>query len=700
MEDPMWSASGDDLIPFVLTPARLKQPTAEVPASVTVIDRDLIEAVGAQEVSELLRYVPGMLVAPEPLNNTDNVVYHGGTALVPTDMEVLIDGRAIYRAGLSSVTWSNLPVAVEEIQRIEVVRGPNSTAYGTNAYKAVINIITMHPEDTAGDQKINLTLGNNGYQHVHLQSGFEALGGFWRVTGVDRGTDHLDDGLDPERFGCSNGDDCADRRDSRFANVRGFYALPHGDSLDVALVASSSQRSVPDFDLDSNKVREAHHEIGFRYTSLLNEAHELKLSLYGTQYRREQTQRLYEGIAGAFDPELGALYRLNSDAAMQVVSGQQPTALDTSDPEQVALFTTLAQRYADPADFLIPVNAISRASTTEKRVDIELQDTYSPTSTLTVLSGIGFRYDNVYSYDYYKGEIDQTTSRIFANVNWHATDDWVLHSGAMAEISESYSPAKSFRAAANYLISPVQSFRLVYSQAAKTPDLIKEYAQWSYGVDYIETESPYATGDFYASFIADGGLDAEMIYSYELGYYGQSQLNGKAEWDIRLFREKLDGAHYLYPSIWADRVYSDNCIRYTGVEWQAEYQLSASSGLRTNGAYIQVDIHAEEGLSDGELLGMYAPFSQTLSWNQRWTSGLNSTLSLMVVEDMGEAGGHDNTVDFRRLNATVYGVRKAETLDVNWRLSLQRDFTSDPYLPGGASYTQATRVQATLGTRF
>ena len=162
-DDLLWSSQPGD-IPHVLTPVRLQQPTAEVPASVTVIDRDFMDTIGTKEVYELLRYVPGMLVAPEPLNNSVNVAYHGGPAIIPKSMEVLIDGRAIYRSGISGVAWASLPVAVEDIQRIEIVRGPNSTAYGTNAYKAVINIITIHPSDTAGENKVSGYLGNTGYQ--------------------------------------------------------------------------------------------------------------------------------------------------------------------------------------------------------------------------------------------------------------------------------------------------------------------------------------------------------------------------------------------------------------------------------------------------------------------------------------------------------------------------------------------------------
>ncbi|NIQ10450.1 MAG: TonB-dependent receptor plug domain-containing protein, partial [Gammaproteobacteria bacterium] len=65
-------------------------------------------------------------------------------------LQVLIDGRSVYTPFMSAVPWSFLGVEIEDINRIEIVRGPNSPVYGSNAYLASINIITKYPFQSEG----------------------------------------------------------------------------------------------------------------------------------------------------------------------------------------------------------------------------------------------------------------------------------------------------------------------------------------------------------------------------------------------------------------------------------------------------------------------------------------------------------------------------------------------------------------------
>ncbi|MHA5869085.1 TonB-dependent receptor, partial [Pseudomonas aeruginosa] len=74
---------------------------------------------------------------------------------------VLIDGRSVYRPGLASVDWSDLPLALEDVERIEVFRGPNTVSYGANALMGVINIITRAPGESPGT-RLKYTAGQRG----------------------------------------------------------------------------------------------------------------------------------------------------------------------------------------------------------------------------------------------------------------------------------------------------------------------------------------------------------------------------------------------------------------------------------------------------------------------------------------------------------------------------------------------------------
>lgn len=119
-------------VPEVLTATRLKQSPAEVPGSISVLDRELIVASGARDIPELMRLVPGMMVGYLS-GNQPTVNYHGTSMSGARRLQVLIDGRSVYRPGLASVDWSDLPLALEDVERIEVFRGPNTVSYGANA---------------------------------------------------------------------------------------------------------------------------------------------------------------------------------------------------------------------------------------------------------------------------------------------------------------------------------------------------------------------------------------------------------------------------------------------------------------------------------------------------------------------------------------------------------------------------------------
>lgn len=138
----------DDL-PIVLSVSRLAQHQSEVPGSVTIIDSDTIRHSGAREIVDLFRLVPGFQVGYS--GATPKVYYHGALDSFGQHLLVLIDGRSVYSPFLlGGVNWNNLPVALEDIERIEVLRGSNSAAYGSDAFLGVANIITKHPSQTRG----------------------------------------------------------------------------------------------------------------------------------------------------------------------------------------------------------------------------------------------------------------------------------------------------------------------------------------------------------------------------------------------------------------------------------------------------------------------------------------------------------------------------------------------------------------------
>jgi iron complex outermembrane receptor protein len=138
-------------VPIVLSVSRLPQRLDETPGAVSIIDRQMIRMSGARDVADLLRLVPGFRVSTSFESNTPQGSYHTNLTDFANHIQVLVDGRSVYSPLLQGGTGPGLQtVALEDIERIEVLRGSNSATYGGRAFLGTINIITRDPVDTQG----------------------------------------------------------------------------------------------------------------------------------------------------------------------------------------------------------------------------------------------------------------------------------------------------------------------------------------------------------------------------------------------------------------------------------------------------------------------------------------------------------------------------------------------------------------------
>lgn len=121
------------------------QRASDVPASLHIITADEIRRSGARDIPGVLRHVTGLNVTRWTNSGVDVSVRGYNSAFNPR-LLVMINGRQVYADHYGYVPWSVLPVALEEIRQIEVVKGPNSALFGFNAVGGVINIITFNPQ--------------------------------------------------------------------------------------------------------------------------------------------------------------------------------------------------------------------------------------------------------------------------------------------------------------------------------------------------------------------------------------------------------------------------------------------------------------------------------------------------------------------------------------------------------------------------
>jgi outer membrane receptor for ferrienterochelin and colicins len=135
------------------------QRAADAPANIEIITQDDIRRSGATTIPDVLAFVTGVDVRTYGLGAQD-VGIRGYNQASNPHLMVLINGRQVYMVDYGRIVWENLPVQLNEIRQIEVIKGPNSALYGFNAVGGVINIITYDPLR----EKVNVASAGGGTQ--------------------------------------------------------------------------------------------------------------------------------------------------------------------------------------------------------------------------------------------------------------------------------------------------------------------------------------------------------------------------------------------------------------------------------------------------------------------------------------------------------------------------------------------------------
>src|SRR5882762_3990759 len=133
----------------VTSVARKTETLSQSPAAIAVITEDDIRRSGAMSIPEALRLAPGIDAARLDANEWA-ISARGFNDVFANKLLVLQDGRTLYSPLFSGVFWDVQGTMLEDIDRIEVIRGPGATLWGANAVNGVINIMTKSAKDTQG----------------------------------------------------------------------------------------------------------------------------------------------------------------------------------------------------------------------------------------------------------------------------------------------------------------------------------------------------------------------------------------------------------------------------------------------------------------------------------------------------------------------------------------------------------------------
>jgi iron complex outermembrane recepter protein len=477
----------------------------------------MIRDSGAWELSEVMRLVPGMYVAYHTDNfySADSIVtYHG---LGYNRMQVLIDGRSVYSVLFGTVNWNDLPITLDDVERIEVVRGPASASYGSNSFAGVINIITQHPSETQGTV-ISTTYGTS------RREGLISYGGqrgdlVYRFTIAARNDDGLNDKIHspaphkPEDISWTLNK--YDNKKIRQLNWRSDYQVNANDNVETQFGYNGGPRQSGEYGDYQTIYKEAqNHFEQVRWRRALENNAELSVQAYHIQER-------------------------------------------------------INAKFADK-------NGFSNGDAIVRRYDLEVQHTLSPFKNIRMVYGANTRYDKVYA-PYYLGGRTQYLfgnfgfhlNRLFGNVEWSYSPNLTFNIGATRESNSITGNDFTPRFATNWQFSKGQVLRAGYTRATRAPAAYEQkFNDW--------LRSPLPVSQFPAlATIPD--ITPERVTSYELGYLTQL---GRASIDVRLFDERFsDLIGYSKLEKFTKFTLNNGEARIRGAEMQVKWPIDEATDL-------------------------------------------------------------------------------------------------------------------------
>jgi iron complex outermembrane receptor protein len=552
-------------LPMVSSASRMDQTMNRVPASVSIIDRDMIVASGAITWVDVFRLVPGFQ-AYYINGNRYGIGYHGFGEEFPNHLEVMINGRSIYEPAFSGIEWSSLGITLDEVDHIEVVRGSNAPAYGSNAFMGAINIVTLKPQQESGLHQ-RFTVGDRQTREGHIRYSAHHQKLDYRVS-VNY---QHNEGFPAVSSGDSPGP-MEDGKESIGFNIRGMYTPNIANTFDLEAGFNHNNSGWGDVDHPDEYTR-----VNFKsqYQSLkwrheLNTTDDLKLHYY------------HNKLEGDNFVNQGLLSDLLTEE-LNIPIG----------PDDVKPFLQAA--FSDPTLDIEDQYFITGFLHTEsERHDLELEHHLKLSDKLRATWGAGLRYDRVEGQTIFGHNDDETLTsrRLFGNLEWRPFQHWTFNAGLMLEDNSLVDTIGSGRIAANYHINPHHTLRFSYAQGKRSPTLVEAK---EFNADIIDNQILVS-----AIRRSDPNLKEERLKSFEVGYLAQYPHQGLTL-DVRLFREEVRDAFEVYQQLADIGLHNFNpgdnfSVRnniaesdMTGAELQLRYQPDNKTLLTAHYGYRDVD---------------------------------------------------------------------------------------------------------------
>ena len=578
-------------MPVVLSVSRLPQRLDETPGAVTILDRDMIRRSGARDVADLLRLVPGFQTSASFEGVAPLASYHGGFDAYSNRIQLLIDGRSAYSPYFIGTVAPGLQtVALQDIERIEVLRGSNSAAYGARAVLGVINIVTRHTGDTLGAQA-SVTGGENRIRDAQARLGWGEEGATYRLT--------------------------MDRRAS--AGLVGEYGLNQLDHVSFRSDLSpdaSTQVQLRAGGMRVTSGRGIEGAIG----------NPLRDSSFGSTYLQlDWSRSLGEDEDLAFTASRTQEYYKDSFVY----------ALQKLPVKNAALI------FAPNDTYTVGIGGHASNDT------VSLQHTFRSSPALRIVWGGELRRERVVSPPLYDTAAAFVTdfTRVFANAEWRMHPALVLNAGAMSEKSSDSGDSLAPRVMLNWHAAEGQTLRAGITRGERPPSTFEKYAN----IQYVLKSSRFKDFNLvYPIARPNPAIQPETVTSRELGYLGDFP-KLKLGLDVRVFHERLSGFITQLNDAQGAKVYlNDESFTIKGLEYQLKWRPWLDADLSFNQAFIDIG-STRKGTGDSA-----PSHAMTLVFSQKLPYDLDFTLIHQKSSQATfQAGNEVNTGGIKRTDVRV-----------------------------------------------
>lgn len=468
-------------VPKVLSATRQEQSVVDAPSSTTIISREMIEGLGAFNLAEIMRLVPGFQSFYSN-GSTFGVTPHGHSDRDPRRMEVRVNGRSVYLPQLSSVAWESLGILPDDVDHIEVVRGSNVPAYGSNAILGAVNIITRNPlTEYGGSAVVTAGSASTGILNLRQHVTIDAVDVLFRVA-------------KKQNDGFSGVDD-----ESEIGHVviDAVYTPDLSNSITFEAGHSTGELGIGDGD-HLDEFADDHRNaswIAFNWDNS-HDDRQWKVHLSFADYKFERYRYvLLSELAGAPPEFIPLVFNGHVDELVQMEQGKR--------------------------DFSV--------------FNLEVENHQMPSDQLQFVWGFGAKEDRLKSPTFFDTNeyVDSVTYYLFAHSEWKLDHNWVLNAGFMSEDRERLKTEFSPRVSLNYHINDVHHLRLSGTSAYRQPALTES--------DRLLVLRFENGGMIDVQHRSHPDIDSERLDSIEIGYMGY-WFNHDLSIDLKLFREEMNNA--------------------------------------------------------------------------------------------------------------------------------------------------------------